>query len=76
MITMDKITALRGQGVVYLCSRYRERHCVRADDNKQEHVVEDAGKGRMLGSGAAAALEATEQLLRDSEGSTTSLYGV
>jgi hypothetical protein len=51
-------------------------HCVRADDNEQERIVEDAG-GRAGCLGAEQRhSETTEQLLRDSEGSTASLYGL
>lgn len=46
-----------------------------AGDSGSGALLGGRGKGRVLGSGAAVRREATEQQLRDSEGSTVSLYG-
>lgn len=49
---------------------------MRADDNEQERIVEDAGEGQDAWKRSSGRLEATEQLLRDSEGSSAYLYGL
>ncbi|KAJ8108910.1 hypothetical protein OPT61_g7844 [Boeremia exigua] len=47
-----------------------------ADDNEQARIVEDAGEVQNAWERSSGWREATEQLLRDSEGSTASLYGL